>query len=320
MLLAFALGILVASGAVTVALVALIAACLGVVGAFDLPTRQAFIVEMVGPEDLPSAIALNASIFNTARVVGPAVAGTLVAKVGEAPCFFLNGASYLAVLWALATMRLPPTGRGAATTASGFRSGLRYVRAHPVLRPLLLALGVVSGLSLQVNVLMPVVAQRFGAAAQGYGLLLTAFGAGAILSALRLASRRHTYAQHRRNLLFGLGAFGAGLLALAASPRLEAALVCHAVAGLGMIRFTATTNTLLQLVVDDRYRGRVMGLHTVMFMGTAPIGSLLLGWLAQRWQAPAALLVAGGAPLVVAAWLATRLGRGWAAAVRLPTY
>jgi MFS family permease len=130
---------------------------------------------------------------------------------------------------------------------------------------------------------------------------------GAVLSALALASRRHDAAAHRRHLLGGLVAFGSGLLGLAASPWLPAALACNVVAGFGMIRFTATTNTLLQLLVDDGYRGRVMGLHTVMFMGTSPAGSLLLGALAERFGAVPALVVSAGAPLAATAWLLPRL-------------
>ncbi len=310
MLLALGLGTLVALGIATVPIVAVFALGLGVVGAFDLPTRQAFLVQMVGAQDLPSAIAMNASVFNAARVIGPALAGMLVASIGEAPCFFLNAASYLAVIGALLTMRFPrAAGRGAAAPRRGeLRSGVRYVRAHPPLGALLLALGVVSGLALQFGVLLPVVAERrFGAGASGYGMLLTAVGVGAVCSALELASRRPDAATHRRHLLGGLVAFGLGLLGLAASPRLAAALACNVVAGFGLIRFTATTNTLLQLLVDDGYRGRVMGLHTVMFMGTSPAGSLLLGALAQRFGAVPALIVSAAAPLGAAAWLIPRL-------------
>src|SRR5262249_40718137 len=285
-------------------LVAVLACLLGAVGAFDLPTRQAFIVEMVGPEDLPSAIAMNATIFNTARVVGPAAAGMLVATLGEAPCFFLNGASYLAVLWAFAGMRLAAT-RPAVVQRSGrdLRSGLRYVRGQPAQAALLAALG------LQANVLMPSLAQRtFGRGATGYGLLLTGYGVGAVLSALRLASRHYSRDQHRRTLLRGLGVFGVGLLGVATSPAFAIAVACQAVAGLGMIRFTATTNTLIQLLVDDEYRGRVMGLHTVMFLGMAPVGSLVLGAIAQPFGARTALLVSAAAPLTALAFLATRTG------------
>jgi MFS family permease len=304
MVLALTLGTLVALDLATVPLVAVMAAGLGIIGAFDLPTRQAFLVEMVGPQDLGSAIALNASIFNTARVVGPAIAGSLVGTIGEAPCFFLNGVSYLGVLWALVGIPARPPKPSATSERGDFVSGLRYVRRQRALAALLVALGVVSALALQANVLMPAFAERtFGGGATAYGLLLTAFGTGAVLSALRLAWRRWTRAQHRANLLLGLAVFALGLLGVAASPRLEVALACQLLAGLGMIRFTATTNTLIQLLVDDRFRGRVMGLHTVMFMGTAPIGSLVLGVTAEALGLRAALVVAGAAPVAALAFL-----------------
>jgi len=137
---------------------------------------------------------------------------------------------------------------------------------------------------------------------------------GSLASALRLASRRYSRAEHRRNLLIGLTAFGIGVLGLAASRQLVVALVCQALAGFGMIRYTATTNTLLQLLVDDRFRGRMMGLHTVMFIGTAPAGSLLLGALAERAGAPTAALVSGSVTLGAAVWLGRRLRR-----LRAPT-
>ncbi len=310
MLLAVVLGVLVTLGLATVPLVAALACALGTVGAFDLPTRQSFLVEMVGPEDLPGAIAMNASIFNTARVVGPAIAGGLVATVGEAPCFFLNGASYLAALWALAGMRLGERRQGVARHGGrDLRAGLRYVRQQPAQGALLLALGLVSALGLQANVLMPSLAQRtFGRGPTGYGMLLTAYGIGAVVSALRLAARRYTRDEHRRTLESGLVIFGAGLLGVAASPSFALAVGCQLVAGLGMIRFTATTNTLIQLLVADDYRGRVMGLHTVMFMGMAPLGSLLLGAIAEPFGARAALVVSAAAPLAALAFLARRLG------------
>jgi len=312
MLLALVLGTLVATGIVTVPVVVCFAFGVGLVSAFDVPTRQAFLVEMVGPEDLPGAIAMNASIFNAARMVGPAIAGALVAAAGEAVCFWLNAASYLAVLWALVRMRLPPASAVPAghARADGFLSGWHYVRGEPALRNLLLLLGVIGGLGLQYNVLMPVFARRvFATDSTGYGLLLAAGGVGAVSSALHLASRHHSRAEQRTNLLLGLLAFALGVLGLAMSHRLAVALVVQAVAGFGMIRYTATTNTLLQLLVDDRYRGRVMGFHTVMFLGTAPAGSLILGALAERFGAPTAALVSGCVSLAAAGWLAIRLRR-----------
>ena len=308
MLVALALGALAATDLATVPIVALMAVLSGTVSAFDLPARQSFLVEMVGAEDLPSAIALNASVFNVARVVGPAIAGTLVATVGEAPCFVANGLSYLALIVVLAAM---PPGRPPAAIAgraAAIRSGLEYVRRQPVQRALLVALGLVAGVALQTNVLMPSLAERtFAAGPGGYGLLLTAYGGGAVLSALRLASRHHTAAAHRRHLLWGLGVFGAGLAGVALSPVYEVALACQVVAGLGMVRYTATTNTLIQLLVDDAYRGRIMGLHTVMFMGTAPLGNLLLGAAAVPAGPRPAMLVAAAVPLAALWWLHGRV-------------
>ena len=313
MLLALVLTILVARDAATVPLVVCLAAGVGIVSALDVPTRQSFLIEMAGAQDLPNAIALNSSIFNGARVVGPAIAGSLVAAVGEAPCFFLNGVSYLAVLIALLRMRLPKATRTATTVRpvhGDFLSGLRYVWRTPVLRNLLLLLGVVCGVGVRYDMLMPLFAKTvFGAGPETYGLLLTAGGIGSIVAALQLATRRYTRLQHRRNLLLGLGTFALAVLGLAASRRLELALCCQVLAGYGMVRYLATTNTLLQLVVDERYRGRVMGLHTVMFLGTQPVGSLLLAGLAERFGAPGAAMVSGLVSFAAAGWLGFRLRR-----------
>ena len=312
MLLAFCLGILVWRNAITVPILIAFAGGVGLVSALDVPTRQSFLVEMVGPEDLPNAIALNSSIFNGARVVGPAIAGMLIGIVGEAACFFLNAASYLAVIFALARMDVVDTVRPhhEQPLLAGFRSGLRYAWNAPVLRNLLLLLGIVCGMGVQYQVLMPVFARTvFTAGPTGYGLLLTAAGIGSMASSLELAARRYSRAQHRRNLLFGLMVFATAVVGLSLSPRFEVALVCQLFAGFGMVRYLATTNTLLQLVVDDGYRGRVMGLHTVMFLGTQPAGSLVLGGLAQSFGARRAALVSGTASLSAALWLALRLRR-----------
>src|SRR2546428_6654415 len=194
-LLALALGVLVWAGAVTVPLVVLFAGGVGLVSALDVPTRQSFLVEMTSAEDLPNAIALNSSLFNGARLVGPALAGALVAALGEAPCFLLNAASYVAGLVALARMRPPPSQRPrpAQALGAGFLSPLRYVWGAPALRNLLLLLGVVSGLGVQYNLLMPVFARTvLRTNAFGYGLLHTAGGLGPIPAAPPLAARRHS--------------------------------------------------------------------------------------------------------------------------------
>jgi predicted MFS family arabinose efflux permease len=311
MVLAFAQGMIVVTDVATVPLVAAMAFLMGTVGAFDLPTRQSFMVELVGTEDLPAAIAFNSSVFNTARAVGPALAGMVVAAAGEAPCFFLNSASYLAALWAIGGMRfdvarpLRVPGRPAS-----LRSGLSYVWARPVVSGLLLTLGIVSAMCLQSNVLMPSLAERvFGRGPQGFGVLLTAYGLGAVVTALRLASRRYSDVENRRNLLLGLAGMAMGLVIVAVSPRYEVAIVGQVVAGFGMLRYTATTNALVQILVDDAYRGRVMGLHTVMFIGAAPLGSLLLGTVGHSLGPQHALLVAAGGALLAAMWLAVRLPR-----------
>jgi len=311
------LAVLVGTGVVTVPMVVASAFCVGLVSALDVPTRQSFFVEMVGAEDLPGAIALNSSIFNGARVVGPAIAGMLVHAIGETPCFFLNSASYLAVIAALLRMRLPPVvarSTGAPERAT-FRDGLRYAWRTPALRNLLLLLGFVSSFGIQYAILMPMLADRvFGAGSLGYGLLLSGNGIGAVCSGLGLASARPSRADHRRNLLVGLVTFAAGVFGLGFSQNLLLAIVLQALAGYGMIRYTATTNTLLQLHVDDRYRGRVMGLHTVMFLGIAPAGSLALGAIADHAGARAAVIVSASVSLAAAVWLGIRLRRVAAAA------
>jgi MFS family permease len=312
LLLALLLGTLVAAHVVTVPYIVACAFCVGLVNAADVPARQAFLVEMTSPEDLPGAIALNSSIFNTARMVGPVLAGVVLGAAGEAACFFANAASYVAVLWALARMRLPhdvPPPPSHALGA-GLRSGLEYVWRERALRNLLLLLGVVGAFGLPYQVLMPVFARTvFAAGPRTYGLLLAAAGIGAVTSSLLLAWRITGRDAHRRKLLQGLALFAIGILGLALSPTLPVALAFQVVAGFGMIRYTATTNTLLQLLAADDYRGRVMGLHTVMFLGTAPAGSLLLGGLAERFGAPTAALVSGVVTLVAAGWLALRLRR-----------
>ena len=309
LLIAAALGVAVATGLATLPIIVVAAAAIGIVSAFDIPARQSFLVEMVGPEDLPGAIALNASIFNGARMVGPAIAGVLVAEVGEAPCFLLNAASYLALLVALARMRLErPDAPPSAAPTTGFLGGIEYVRSQPVLRTLLLLLGVVGSLGFPWVVLLPVFAgQVFDVGPRGYGMLLASAGIGAVLSGLRLASRRYSRLEHRRNLLIGLTSLGCGVVGLALSGSVVMAMATQALAGFGMIRYAATTNTLLQLVVEDRYRGRVMGLYTVMFLGTAPVGSLVLGAVAERFGAPVAAFLSGSVSLAAAVWLALRL-------------
>ena len=284
-------------------MVVALALMFGMVSAFDLPARQSFLVEMVGKNDLPNAIALNSAAFNGARVLGPAVAGVLLAAAGEGACFWVNAVSYLAVLAALMRMDLAPRvaepdrGKNALAT---LREGVDYALGVPSIRNLLLLLGVAAGLGFQYMVLLPVYARDIlHASEQAYGLMVAAFGLGSLLSAVVMTRNQDRWAL-RRNLLLGLGSAAVGMGVFAWSRALPLTLAMGFAAGFGLILYVASTNTLLQLSTEDRFRGRIMSLYTLMFIGTAPIGALLSGALAQRWGAPiatsaSALVLLGGA-------------------------
>ncbi|WP_434040823.1 MFS transporter [Sorangium cellulosum] len=309
MALALGLAALTMSGRVEVAHILGFSVLLGVVNAFDIPTRQAFVVEMVGREDLANAIALNSSMFNGARIVGPAVAGILVGAIGEAWCFLANGLSFLAVIGSLLAMRVPPRPPAAARASAlaETAAGFRFVARTRAVRALLLLLGVVSVTAMPYAVLMPIFADRIlRGGAQGLGILMGASGVGALLGALALASRRR---------LRGLGhwvagacaGFGValGLFALSRSFWLSAALLVPV--GFSMMVQMAGSNTLVQAMVPDALRGRVMAVYAMMFMGMAPLGALLAGWLADRIGAPATVASGGACCVVAAAVFATRL-------------
>jgi len=295
MALAFVLAALTFSNAVTVPWILALAALGGVVNAFDIPTRQAFAIDMVGRDDLVNAIALNSSIFNGARVIGPAIAGLLVARIGEAWCFLANGVSYLAVLGSLVAMRI-----GAATVAphpgsawTSVREGFAYVaRARPV-RALLLLLGLVSLTGMPYAVLMPVFAREIlGGDARELGLLMGASGVGALLGAVVLANRKSVK---------GLGTFvalcaggmGAALVAFSFSRSFWISAALLVPVGFCMMSEMASSNTLIQSLIPDQMRGRVMSLYAMMFMGMAPVGALLAGSLAARIGAPATIACGG---------------------------
>lgn len=265
-----------------------LAALLGVVNGFDIPARQSFVVEMVGREDLGNAIALNSSIFNGARVVGPALAGLLVAAVGEGWCFLANAVSYLAALAALAAMRLPGRLRRRAQSGAltSLAEGFRYVARTGPVRALLLLLGLVSLTGMPYAVLMPIFADRIlGGGARGLGLLLGATGLGALFGAVALAARDGTGGLGRRVAGAAVG-FGAALVLFAASRSfwLSAALLVPA--GFAMMNQMASSNTLLQSLVPDEFRGRVMAAYAMMFLGMAPFGALVAGAAAERIGAP----------------------------------
>lgn len=295
MLLAFVLAALTLSGSVQMWHILAVAMAFGVINAFDIPTRQAFVVEMVGKEDLMNAIALNSSMVNGARIAGPAVAGVLVSTVGEGWCFFANGVSYLAVIAGLLMMRVnaqnAPPARGRAR--SEIVEGFRYVARTGPVRALLLLLGLVSLMGMPYAVLMPIIADRvLHGGARGLGILMGAAGAGALLGALSLAARGGLRGLGRW-VMFSSAGFGLSLtlFALSRSFWLSAALLVPV--GFSMMLQMAASNTLIQAMTPDNLRGRVMAVYSMMFMGLAPFGSLLAGALANRIGAPETIIVGG---------------------------
>jgi MFS family permease len=307
MIQAFALAALVGTGTVTVESVMALAAFLGIVNAFDIPTRQSFLVEMVGKEDLMNAIALNSSVFNATRVFGPAVAGVLIGTVGMLWCFVLNGVSYLAVIGCLLAMRLTPhIPRPTQVTAwQGFREVLRYVGSDRRVSTLVVLTGLFSVFGFPFLVLMPVVTRDvLHAGAAEYGALTAAVGLGALLGALGIAmlSRR---IPKGRTLVVGGMSFGIALALFAASRSFTLSLVLLALAGCAMILNNALTNTLLQTLVPDELRGRVMGFYSFVFVGLAPLGALQAGVLAEHFGAPWAVAMGGmvtALAMAIAAW------------------
>jgi MFS family permease len=302
MVLALVLAGLTLTGRVQLWHVFILSALLGVVNALDIPARQAFLVELVGRVDLMNAIALNSSMFNGARIIGPALAGVLVAAIGEGWCFFLNGVSYIAVLAGLLLMSPRPiTARPDGGTPLGrIVQGLRYSARTEPIRALLLLLGLISLAGMPYAVLMPIFAdQVLHTGARGLGVLMGASGFGALLGALVLAARRELRGLGRW-IAYAAAAFGASLIAFSASRSFWLSTALLVPAGFAMIVQTAASNTLIQAMVPDVLRGRVMACYSMMFMGMAPFGALLAGLLAGRLGAPGAVAI-GGAVCIVGA-------------------
>ena len=303
MVLAFILAALTLSGAVRVWHLFVLTTLLGIVNAFDIPARQAFMVDMVGRDDLMNAIALNSSMVNGARVVGPAIAGGVVATVGEGWCFFINGVSYIAVIVGLLLMHLEHVRRvtrSGGSALADIADGFRFVGRTAPVRALLILLGVVSVTAMPYLVLMPVFADEIlhgGAAA--LGLLTGASGVGALAGALSLAVRRGFKGLGTwvavSTFVFGIAL---ALFAWSRSFWLSAALLVPV--GAAMMVQMAASNTLIQAMVPDHLRGRVMAVYSMMFMGMAPFGALFAGWMAERIGAPRTVAI-GGAIAVGAA-------------------
>jgi MFS family permease len=292
MVQALTLGALVLSDHVTIGWILLLMAVLGAASGFDIPTRQAFLIEMVDDrKDLPNAIALNSSIFNAARLVGPAIAGFAIAAVGEGWVIVLNGASYVFVLGALLAMRIPPrTGtRPRGQVLRHLADGFRYAFGFRPIRAILSLVAVVSLLAVPFTVLLPVIANDvLGGGPRTLGMLMAATGFGALAGALFLASRT-TVRGLGRVIVIAATIFGSALLLLSFVDSLLPTLLLLGLAGFGMMTQMASSNTVLQTVVDDDKRGRVMSFYTMAFIGMAPLGSLLAGTLASRFGAQAAI-------------------------------
>ncbi|HMA37015.1 MAG TPA: MFS transporter [Chloroflexia bacterium] len=299
MVLALVLGVLNQTGVVQVWHVLVLAALLGATNAIDMPTRQAFVVEMVGKEDLMNSIALNSSVFNAARIVGPAVAGLLITLVGVTGCFYLNGLSFLAVIAGLLLMRSPfftsapgrvrPPGWG---SEGGFLAnlggGFRYLRATPALLSLIVMVGAVGTFGMNFGVWMPVMARDvLQVGAGGYGLMMSGMGVGSLAAGLVLA---YSAAPARRYLVvIAAAAFSVALLIFAASSWFPLSLLLLAGVGAAMVAFSATANTTVQMTVPDELRGRVMAIYMMVFAGTTPIGALLAGSLAHATSTPVSI-------------------------------
>ena len=295
MILAFMLAALTLTGRVQVWHIFVLSALLGVVNAFDIPARQAFLFEMVGREDLINAIALNSSMFNGARIIGPAIAGILVAAIGEGWCFFANAVSYIAVIIGLLLMTVTPPAR-AIQEGSAVRhiiEGFRFAARTGPIRALLLLLGLVSVTGMPYAVLMPIFADHiFHSGARGLGILMGFSGVGALLGALTLAARQGVHGLGRW-VAISCGVFGASLILFAFSRSFWIAAAGLVPVGFAMMTQMGASNTLVQTMTPDHLRGRVMSVYSMMFMGMAPVGALLAGVVAERFGAPFTVAVGG---------------------------
>ena len=293
---ALALSFLFFIGAIEVWQIILLSIFLGFVNAFDMPARQSFVVEMVKKrEDLGNAIALNSSMVNSARLLGPSIAGVLIAATGEGICFLLNGLSYLFVIVSLLMMKV--TLRKVKTqdtqVLQGLKEGFSYAFGFAPIRSIILLLGLVSLMGMPYTVLMPVFAKEIlQGGSHTFGFLMGASGIGALIGALYLASRRSVLGLGKI-IPLSAAIFGFGLIAFSLSRFFLLSLALMLITGLGMIIQMASSNTILQTIVDDDKRGRVMSFYTMAFIGTAPFGSLLAGVLASSLGAPNTLIIGG---------------------------
>ena len=301
MVQAFILAFLTLTGVIAVYHLVILGIFLGFVNSFDMPTRQAFVVEMVEKrEDLGNAIALNSFLFNGARLVGPSIAGLLISILGEGMCFLLNGFSFLAVILALLAMKMTSNKKPAEKiqVLQGVKEGFTYALGFPPIRTIIFFLGWISLVGMASTTLMPVFAKDIlRGGPQTYGFLMAAIGVGAIIAAIFLASRKSVLGLGKV-IVIGSGIFGIGLILFSLSHILWLSFFLLLLTGFGMMVHMASSNTILQTMVDDDKRGRVMSLYTMAFMGMAPFGSLAGGSLAGKIGGPYTLIMAGASCLV----------------------
>jgi len=310
MIQATILAILTLMGTISIWQIIVLSFCMGVINAFDIPIRQSFLSEMVETkEDLANAIALNSSLFNGARLVGPAIAGAMIAAVGEAVCFLINAISFIAVLAALLAMRIAPRPKPSTprSVLEGLNEGFRYAFGFEPIRDLLLLLALVSLLGFGYTILMPVYARTIlHGDSSTFGFLMGAVGVGALSGALFLASR-HTVAGLGKWIARASGLFGAGLIVFSLVHVFWLSLIVLVIVGFGMMVQMASSNTILQTIVEDDKRGRIMSMYTMAFQGMMPFGSLIAGSLASKMGVPATLLLGGLVCITASAIFARRL-------------
>jgi MFS family permease len=315
MLLAFILSALVFAQTVQVWHIVILALLLGTTNAIDAPARQAFVIDMVGREDLPSGIQLNALMFNVSRVIGPSAAGLALATVGVGWCFFLNGASFLAVIISLFIMRVPSGERriGSISPLTQLKDGVRFARGHSTIAPLLLLATCTSLFASNATTLFPAFAGTvLNSPEQAYAALVTANGIGAVLAATLVTTLGRRLGRGRiATIMSMISCVSLGLLAVTGNPaHISPSLFFGLIYGFSLILQFITMNTLLQTEVPNEFRGRVMSLYTLTFFGIAPFGALALGIIAQAIGTPVALLglaVLGGVSNVLILSRATAL-------------
>jgi len=293
------------SGRITISEVVGLSVFQGLINAFDMPARQSFLVQMVGGRaDLGNAIALNSTMVNGARLLGPALAGITIAAVGEGYCFLIDGLSYFAVIASLLAMKIEvqPTSKSTDSTLVQLKEGWRYVTTFAPIRTVLIMFVIISFMGVPYTVLMPVFASKIlHGGPHTLGFLMGAAGVGAIIAALSVAARKSVRGLYRV-IPTVAAVFGGGLVAFSFSRNLWLSLALMGVTGFGMMQGFAASNTVIQTIVDDDKRGRVMSYWTMAYMGASPFGSLLAGSLAPIIGAPGTVLLCGIGCLLGAAW------------------